>query len=134
MTDPHPSAQRPRLFVIDDDQAIIDLLVQRLGSRFDVGGTTTPAKGVEQASQFGAALVLCDIDMPGMSGDRMARALRSDPRTAAVPIVYLTAMLPAGETSTALDGAFGGHLAVSKSASIDALLKVVEQALRRPAA
>jgi CheY-like chemotaxis protein len=132
MTDPNPSPRRKRLFVIDDDQTVIDLLVLRLESRYDVGGTTRPAKGVEQASLFGADLVLCDIDMPGMSGDRMARALRSDPRTAAVPIVYLTGMLPAGETSTTLGGSFGSHLAISKTASMDALLKVLEQALATP--
>lgn len=131
MTDPNPH-QRKRLFVIDDDQTVIDLLTMRLESHYDVAGTSKPAQGVDQVSLFGADLVLCDIDMPGMTGDRMARALRSDPRTASVPLVYLTGMLPAGETSTALGGGFGNHLAISKTASMDALLKLVEQALAKP--
>lgn len=130
MTDPNSSADRQRLFVIDDDQAVINLLVHRLGDRFDVEGTTQPKQAVELASAFAPDLVLCDIDMPGMSGDRMARALRADPRTSGIPLVYLTAMLPAGETATTLGGSFGDHVAISKNASLEALLRLVEQALK----
>lgn len=129
MTDPNSTADRLRLFVIDDDQAVINLLVHRLGDRYEVAGTTQPKRAVEEACAFGPHLVLCDIDMPGMSGDRMARALRADPRTTAIPLVYLTAMLPAGETAATLGGSFGDHLAISKNASLDALLRLVEQAL-----
>jgi two-component system chemotaxis sensor kinase CheA len=42
--------------------------------------------------QHGADLVVSDVEMPGMSGVDLARAVRQSPRFARIPVVLLTAL------------------------------------------
>ncbi len=72
--------------------------------------------------------MLCDVNMPGMSGDEVAFAMSLDAATATLPLIYLTALFGADEAPE-LDGTFGGHAAVSKSASTLELRAAVERAL-----
>lgn len=90
----HPSAGRvwvPRLLVVDDEEGGRDMLSQRLlRSGFDVD---TAASGPETLAKVAATpydLVLLDIQMPGMSGLDVLRALRVDHSAAQLPIVVVT--------------------------------------------
>jgi CheY-like chemotaxis protein len=65
-------------------------------------------------------VILCDINMPGMQGDEVAFALSQDPRTARVPLIYLTALVGPDEAPD-LEGVFGDFLTISKSASTEEL-------------
>lgn len=49
-------------------------------------------EGLEAAKRDLPGLIVLDIVMPGMSGFDVARALRSDEKTAAIPIIVLTSM------------------------------------------
>jgi DNA-binding response OmpR family regulator len=54
--------------------------------------------GVERAVADPPAVVLLDLELPGIDGFEVARRLRADARTARVPIIALTARaLPAEE-------------------------------------
>lgn len=81
-----------RLLVVDDDPDVRDLLDLTLSV------TGWP---IDSAGNGMAALVRCrrgdidgvllDLDMPGMDGLATLAALRADPATAALPVVFLTA-------------------------------------------
>ena len=51
--------------------------------------------GVELAIEESPDLILCDIIMPEMDGDRVLETLRQHPQTANIPLIFLTVkMLP----------------------------------------
>ncbi len=82
-----------RILLIDDARAV--RLVARLGLMQSGGVEVLEATGGEEglavASRALPDLILLDVNMPGMSGPETLRALRSDPRTAAIPVIFLTA-------------------------------------------
>ncbi len=72
------------------------------------------AAGGKQALQLLQArlpdLVLTDLMMPGMDGRQLLRTLRGDPRTARLPVVFLSARVDAGEMQDALAGGASGYV------------------------
>ena len=123
-----PPVDKPTLLVVDDDPAVIAALEARLGREFRVVGENDPHQAVEAARRERPDVILCDINMPGMQGDEVAFELSQDEATARVPLVYLTSLVGKRETLH-LDGQFGGHLAVSKSANTYELMAVIRGVL-----
>ena len=125
---PDPEKAKPCVLVIDDDEAVAWAIAGRLGRDFRVVGTSDPSQAVALAREEKPGVILCDINMPGMQGDEVAFALSQEPRTAGIPLVYLTALVSQEELPD-LDGVFGDYPAVSKSASTEELREVVAWAL-----
>ena len=128
---PDPERAKPCVLVIDDDEAVAWAIAGRLGKDFRVVGLSDPARAVERVCDEKPGLILCDINMPGMQGDEVAFALSQDARTAAVPLIYLTALLGPGEASE-LEGVFGDYPTISKSATTEELRDLVALALGLP--
>jgi diguanylate cyclase (GGDEF)-like protein len=85
--------QRPQsVLAIDDTKDIHDLLRVRLRAE---GVLLHHAHGAEDGLAMARALapdlVLLDVDMPKMSGFDVCRRMKSDPATASIPIIFLTA-------------------------------------------
>jgi diguanylate cyclase (GGDEF)-like protein len=65
----HDADARPALLIVDDSERELDLLERALtSSDFRVLTATTPAAGFELLARHGAAVVISDYQMPGMSG------------------------------------------------------------------
>lgn len=88
-----------RVYVIDDEQSIVETITMVLESRgYEVGAQNDDKDVVSNVVTFGADLVIVDVmfpEDPG-AGFKMARALKADDRTSAVPIIMLTAVNEAG--------------------------------------
>jgi CheY-like chemotaxis protein len=125
---PDPQRAKPCVMVVDDDASVTDLITARLGPDFRVVGVNDPLEAVATALREQPGLILCDIDMPQMRGDEVAFALSQDPDTASIPLVYLTGLVDSGDASE-LDGVFGEHTALAKSAPADELRAHVAEAL-----
>jgi putative two-component system response regulator len=125
---PDPERAKPCVLVIDDDEAVAWAIAGRLGKDFHVVGLTDPAQAVQRARAEKPGLILCDINMPGMQGDDVAFALSQDPRTAIVPLIYLTALV-GPEDDPELEGVFGDYPTISKSATTQELREMVTAAL-----
>ena len=93
---------------------------------------TTARSGREALLQLAEAvpdLVVSDIRMPGMDGYQLARQLRGSPRTALVPVVFLTAK---DETSDRIEGFRAGVDAyLTKPFEPEELIAVVNGILSR---
>lgn len=118
-----------RIMIVDDDTVATAILRAQLSAHFDLVSTTEPREALALARDTRPHVILCDINMPGMTGDEVAHALSEDPDTAAIPIVYLTSLLEPGGTDV-LDDSFGGYWGVSKSAPLAELLGVIARALK----
>jgi two-component system, cell cycle response regulator DivK len=86
---------------------------------------STGGQAVTLAIERGPALVLMDIRLPDMDGVEALRRLRSDERTASIPVLAITAEAMTGDRTRFKDAGFEGYL--SKPIDIDELLTVVEQ-------
>lgn len=128
---PDPEKAKPCVLVIDDDDAVAWAIAGRLGKDFRVVGVSDPAQAVQRARAEKPGVILCDINMPGMQGDEVAYLLSQDPNTCAVPLIYLTALVSAEEVPD-LEGVFGEHPTISKSASTEDLREAIALALGLP--
>ncbi len=120
---------RMKLLLVDDDKAVVTYLTVKLGKHYEIAGTTQPANALSMARTERPDVILCDIDMPGMSGGEVAAALAADPRTAAIPLIYLTALATPQEMHE-LQGMVSGRPAVSKKARLSELLAHINNATR----
>ena len=77
------------------------------------------------AAEQAPALVLMDIQLPDMDGAEALQRLRSDERTAEIPVLALTAQAMQGDRERFLAAGFDGYL--SKPVDVDELIAVVER-------
>ena len=101
-----PDAATSRILLVDDNADLRDYVARLLRSQgWTVDAVTDGLTALETARTRVPDLVLTDVMMPGLDGFALLRELRSDPRTANVPVVVLTAR--AGEESR-VEGATSG--------------------------
>jgi two-component system cell cycle response regulator DivK len=86
---------------------------------------STGGQALTLATERAPALVLMDIRLPDMDGVEALRRLRSDERTASIPVLAITAEAMDGDRMRFQDAGFDGYL--SKPIDIDDLLTTVEQ-------
>lgn len=79
------------VLVVDDSPANVHQVFEVLGADYDVLVATNGTDGVELATQQRPDLILLDVVMPGMNGYDVCARLKEDPRTAAIPVIFITA-------------------------------------------
>ena len=121
---------KTKLLLIDDDAAVISYLVTKLSKFYEVVSTTDPVQATALARSELPDVILCDIDMPAMSGGDVAAALSGDSITARIPLIYLTALVSPEEAKD-LGGQVGGRPGVSKRAPLAELVQKIDEAIRR---
>jgi len=77
------------------------------------------------AAENAPALVLMDIQLPDLDGAEALRRLRSDERTATIPVLALTAQAMQGDRERFLAAGFSGYL--SNPVNVAELLATVKQ-------
>ena len=79
------------VLVVDDDPAIVGFLVDALESEGYHVLATVDGQAVPLARDMQPDVILLDLMMPGMDGMAVSQCLRSDPSTAAIPIIAMSA-------------------------------------------
>ena len=85
-----PEAARATILVVDDQPVILEALCQLLQADYEVLCATSGAEALELALAQVPDLVLLDVIMPGLDGFQVCAQLKADPRTADLPVVFLT--------------------------------------------
>jgi PAS domain S-box-containing protein len=124
-----------RILIIDDNQTnrmVLTKNVEALGSRVDA--VASGAKGIETLRNAHRAndpyhVVLLDMQMPGMDGEQVARAIKSDPAVRDVKILVLTSMGHRGDGPRLEALGCSGYLLkpVKQQLLFDAVVAVLEQ-------
>ncbi|MGZ4602961.1 MAG: response regulator [Kineosporiaceae bacterium] len=92
------------LLVVDDDPAVREVAAVMEASAWTVLTAENGRAGVAMARASRPSVVLLDLLMPDMDGFAVLDALQSEPATAAIPIVVLTAKTMTPEDKTRLRG------------------------------
>lgn len=78
------------ILIVDDDPTAITFLKSALNGQGRLRFATSGSEALRIARHTVPDLVLLDIEMPGLSGFEVCRALKDDPQTAEVPVIFLT--------------------------------------------
>ncbi|HXX48765.1 MAG TPA: response regulator [Myxococcota bacterium] len=117
---------KPLVLVVEDRPMNAKLLRDVLvASGYDVAEAVDAETGLAIARERAPALVLMDIQLPGMDGMAAVRELKRDPRTAKIPVVAVTASAMPLERDAILRAGFDGYQA--KPISVKDLLGEVRR-------
>ncbi len=83
---------KKKILCVDDEPNNLQVLRQILKSRYQLIFATSGDKALEACVKHGPDMVLLDIMMPGMNGYEVCRALKADPVTRPIPVLFVTAM------------------------------------------
>ena len=121
-----------RILVVDDEEDICAILKFNLSKE---GYEVVTANSAEEALTLDIAsfnLLLLDVMMGGMSGFELTGKLKTDPKTAGVPVIFITARDTEDDAVEGLD--LGADDYIPKPFSIREVVSRVKAVLRRTAA
>jgi len=111
---------------IEDNLSNLQLVEQVLGRRPAVTLITAirPQLGLDLAAQHHPDLVLLDLHLPDLPGTEVLRRLQTDPHTADIPVVILTADARPGLQTRLLDQ--GARSLLTKPLNVTELLQLLD--------
>ncbi len=120
-----------RILIVDDEETLCETLAFNLDQEgYDVD-TAYSAEEALTRDLGGYDLILLDIMMGEISGTQLARIMKSNPVTAAVPIIFCTAKDTEEDMINGLD--LGADDYIMKPYSLKAVLARIRAVLRRVA-
>jgi len=130
-TTPAP-AEAPRTVLYIEDNQINATLMQAMLERLPgvaVKLASDGQQGLEQIARDPPALVLSDIQLPGIDGIEVLRRLRANPATRAIPVVAVSANAMPADIAAGLAAGFDDYLA--KPIDLKTLHQTVARLLRK---
>jgi DNA-binding response OmpR family regulator/predicted Ser/Thr protein kinase len=125
------AAYRSAVLVIDDEKDLVEILRYNLEREgFEVLTSYDGESGFSLALERKPDVILLDRMMPGPDGLEICRRLREEPRTADLPVIFLTAKTAEGDRIGGLEA--GADDYVTKPFSPRELVARVRARLRRP--
>jgi DNA-binding NtrC family response regulator len=121
-----PGGAPPRVLVVEDDEAMRDLLVEELSEAgFDVVAAGDGRAGIDTVKREKIDLVITDLRMPELDGFDLIRDIRATPE--APPLVMITAF---GSIETAIKAVkLGAYDYITKPFEMEELLLCADKAL-----
>lgn len=121
--------EKHRILVVDDEEDILELVAYNLKRQgYEVRTVTTGEQALSSVEPNLPDLIVLDLMLPGVDGLDVCRMLKTNPRTASVPIIMLTARGEEADIVVGLE--MGADDYVTKPFSPRVLLARVKAALR----
>lgn len=119
----------PTLLYVEDNPANLRLVEEIVRFRSDLRLLTASdgLEGIELARARLPQLILMDMNLPGVSGSDAQQILREDPRTAAIPIIALTANAMPRDIEAGIAAGFFRY--ITKPIDIDEFTEAIDSAL-----
>jgi two-component system cell cycle response regulator DivK len=109
----------------DNNRLLVRDVLQASG--YVVAEAETAEDGLRIAAERTPALILMDIQLPGMNGIEALRRLRADPATRAIPVIAVTASAMTQDRHQIMAAGFDGYQ--SKPISVKGFLQAVREML-----
>jgi len=120
------SARKPRVLIVDDDEATGRLL-GRFFVGYDVDTATDGQAGLQRAILHRPDLIIADIWMPRLDGIAMVDELKRDPDLRLVPVIFLSAVSDAPHVAAAITA--GARHFLAKPVDVNHLLELAARVL-----
>jgi PAS domain S-box-containing protein len=114
---------------VEDNRANVELVEQLIARRPDMRllSAEDGARGIALARRHHPAVILMDINLPGISGIQALTILRADPQTAHIPVLAISANAMAYDIRKGLEAGFFRYL--TKPIKVDEFMDAVDAAL-----
>jgi two-component system OmpR family response regulator len=88
-----------RILHVDDEPDLRDIVTIALETfgGYTVQTCSSGLEALDKSTSFAPNLILLDMMMPGMDGPTTLRELRKNPKTAAIPVIFMTAKVQPDE-------------------------------------
>jgi CheY-like chemotaxis protein len=118
------------LLYVEDNPANLKLVEQLISRRPDIRLLTARdgGLGVQLARTHRPAVILMDINLPGISGIEALKILREDPATAHIPVIALSANAMPRDVEKGMQAGFFQYL--TKPIKINEFMDTLETALK----
>lgn len=93
----------PKILIVDDEPANIDLLAAVLEEDGEILFATSGSAALSMAERERPDIVLLDVVMPDLDGYEVCRRLKDNPETAQIPVVFITALDQETDEETGLN-------------------------------
>jgi excisionase family DNA binding protein len=124
------AAERPRILVVDDEQAVRDLVAKTLAmADYDVETVADGPTAIERLRTNDYDLLITDLKMPGMDGLSVIREARR--QSAELPIIIITGFSTEASAIEAINLGVSGYL--TKPFRLPRVLAATARALGEPA-
>ena len=102
-----------RVLIVDDEDDIREVaqLSLEMVAGWEVLTAGSGSAALAVAAQQRPEVILLDVMMPGIDGPETLSRLQSDPRTSAIPVIFLTAKAQTSEQRSLLDLGVRGVIA-----------------------
>jgi putative two-component system response regulator len=91
------------ILIVDDEPANLALLRQILAPDHALVFARNGSEALAATTKHRPALILLDIQMPDMDGYTACRALKANPQTAAIPVIFVTGLSEVGDETAGFD-------------------------------
>jgi two-component system cell cycle response regulator DivK len=119
------------ILIVEDNEKNRKLVRDVLAFKgYRLAEAETGEDGVRLARELRPALILMDIQLPGISGIEALAHIRADDSTRGIPVMAVTASAMSTDRSKILAAGFDGYQ--SKPISVKAFLAAVQAVLTRP--
>ena len=122
---------KPKILLIEDNEQnryLATFLLEQSGH--EVLPAESGPLGIELAGKIRPDLILLDIQLPGMDGYAVARALKGNPGLRAIPIVAVTSYAMVGDREQAMAAGCNGY--IEKPINPDTFVGEIDRFLRPP--
>ena len=100
-----------RIYVVDDDPAMVEAVAAVLSlDGFEVDGASDSAEALRAVLRDPPALLVLDVNMPGLTGWELCEIVRRQPLTRDLPILFLTGRSEVRDRITAMQVGGTDHL------------------------
>jgi len=90
---PQSNGEPPTILIVDDDEAMVDVLSRRLKQQgFDTRTADSGERGLAAARTHRPALILLDLRLPDADGFTVCQRLVDSAETCDIPVIILSGM------------------------------------------
>ncbi|MEJ7558285.1 MAG: two-component regulator propeller domain-containing protein [Pedobacter sp.] len=95
--------KKPLVLLVEDNDDFRFYLKDNLREYYDIVEASNGRSGWQKVLALQPNLVVSDVSMPGLSGTELCRKIKADKRTAAIPVILLTALVAEEEQLEGLE-------------------------------
>ena len=119
----------PKILVVEDEQEIRDSLADFLRDFYEVVGAADGQEALDKTLTEKPDLILLDLRLPKIDGYRVCEWLKSNPTTAHIPIIMVTALVATPQKVRGIE--YGADDYITKPFDLDEVAARIKMVLRR---
>ena len=118
-----------RLLIVEDEDEIRKSLRELFTPDYEIEEAVDGVEAIEKARAFRPDLILLDLRLPRMDGYQVCQRLKSDPITAQIPVIMVTALVETPQKVRGIE--YGADDYITKPFDLEEIEARVKMVLRR---